>query len=527
MTKIFACLLLGSFISVSAQTDTELLGKNNPFRDFWDVRHYTVEVEPNLSTQSLKGKVKIRFKVLRDTDHPKMQLDLQEPMRISRFSSDLPVGNLEKKGRFWFLSLNKSLKKDQEHWVELAYEGKPQQATKAPWDGGWVFSKDQNGKDFASAANQEDGASLWFPCKDLWADKADEGATLKIHTPKGLTGVGNGRLFKKEINKDHNLWIWKVTLPISTYNIIPYIGDFIEIKDTYNGQKGKLDLDYFVLRGHEDIARKQLKQVPKLLDAFEYWFGEYPFYQDTYKVVEAPYLGMEHQSNIAYGNGWQNGYKGSDLSGTGVGLNWDFILVHESGHEWFGNSLTATDTADMWIHEAFTNYAEVLYTHHLLGKQKADIYAVGLQKNIQNDRPIIPERHARAFGSSDMYYRGSAMLHTLRQAMNNDQRFRRMLHDLTTTFRHSSVSTQQIIDRMQRHLDADYSGFFHQYLHTTQVPILRSEKIGDQYRYRWENVVPNFYLPIWIENTRYLPSTEWQTSPKDLSPSPSYYIKKE
>ncbi|WP_165601916.1 M1 family metallopeptidase, partial [Chryseobacterium contaminans] len=313
------------------------------------------------------------------------------------------------------------------------------------------------------------------------------------------------------------------------YSIIPNIGKYVNFKDTYDGEKGKLDLDYWVLDYNLDKAKKQFEQVKPMLSAFEHWFGPYPFYEDSYKLVDSPYLGMEHQSNVAYGNDYQNGYRGKDLSGTGIGLKWDYIIIHESGHEWFANNITAKDQADMWIHESFTMYSEVLFTENYLDKKSADIYMIGLRGKIANDVPIIGKYGVRNEGSGDMYPKGANMIHTIRQVINNDEKFRQILRGLGKDFYHQTVTTKQIEDYISSKSGIDFSTVFDQYLRTIKIPTLEYTQNGDTLKFRYKDIVKNLKLPIIINGDQTItPTEEWQTvklkksTPVELNKN--YYI---
>ncbi|MCX6210543.1 MAG: M1 family aminopeptidase, partial [Bacteroidetes bacterium] len=305
---------------------------------------------------------------------------------------------------------------------------------------------------------------------------------------------------------------WIVTQPINTYCIVPYIGNYINFTDTFVGEKGTLDLSYWVLDYNKEKAQEQFKQVKPMLKAFEYWFGAYPFYEDGYKLVEAPYLGMEHQSAIAYGNGFQNGYKGRDLSGSGWGLKWDFIIVHESGHEWFANSITTNDIADMWVHEGFTNYSEVLFTEYYYGKEAANDYCYGLRKNIANDIPIIGPYGVNKEGSGDMYYKASNMIHSIRNALNNDKKFRKILRGMNEKFYHKTIDGKDIEQYLIEQTGLDLQKTFDQYLTTIQIPTLEYYFKGKKLFYRYSNCIDGFNMPITIpsNNKTIIPTTSWQ-----------------
>lgn len=518
----------------NAQTFTRadtLKGSNTEFRNFWDVLKYDIEVKPHFEQKKLEGKNKITFKILESKKNPVFQVDLQEPMDFQLLKSDLKNLKAKREGRFLFLSTTEPVKKGEKHFIEIAFRGNPTIAKNAPWDGGWVFAKDEKGRPFMSVAQEGQGTSLWLPLKDLWLDEPNEGITMGIETPKGLVGVGNGRLIKTEIRKDTDYYLWEVKNPINGYSIVPSIASYANYKEVYAGEKGNLDLDYYVLDYNLEKAKKQFKQVHPMMKAFEYWFGPYPFYEDSYKLVETPYLGMEHQSNVAYGNRYENGYLGRDLSGSGVGLKWDFILIHETGHEWFANSITAKEKADMWIHEAFTSYSETLFTESYLNRASADLYQVGTRKAIQNDKPIIGHYGVAVSGSSDMYYKGASMLHTIREAMADDDKFRSMLREINKRFYHSEVTSIQMEEAITELSGLNLKGVFDQYLRTTKVPKL--ELVQDEQNgtldYRFLNVVEGFTLPVHLNEKRTIkPNERWQSiklnSGEKLAVSPNYYI---
>jgi aminopeptidase N len=513
-TLLFAASLsFGQFFEkdkVFTKQDT-LKGSNTQFRNFWDVKKYDLSVEPDFAQKSIKGNNKISFEIIKDVTNPTFQIDLQQPMKADKVEASFPVAEYKQDGDFIWIKTNKSFKKGEKYTIDVTYSGNPTIAKRAPWDGGWVFTKDENGNPWMSVADEGIGASIWLPTKDIWDDEPDNGVVMKIITPKDLVGVGNGRLISKKAEGDKMAYTWEVKNPINAYSIIPNIGKYVNFKDTFTGEKGKLDLDYWVIDYNLDKAKKQFQQVKPMLSAFEYWFGPYPFYEDSYKLVDSPYLGMEHQSNVAYGNGYQNGYLGRDLSGTGVGLNWDFIIIHESGHEWFANNITAKDQADMWIHESFTNYSEVLFTERYMDKKSAELYAVGIRNGIRNDVPIIGKYGVRNEGSGDMYPKGASMLHTIRQVINNDAKFREILRGINKDFYHQTVTTQQIENYISKKSGIDFSSVFNQYLRTTKIPTLEYSQKGEELKFRYTNVVKNLKLPIIVDGITINPTEQWQT----------------
>ncbi|AZB22674.1 M1 family peptidase [Kaistella haifensis] len=510
------------------KNEDSLKGSNTSYRDFWDVKKYELSVEPNFEKKTVSGSNLMSFEITKDVKNPTFQIDLQQPMEY-QFIGLKKCFTPKRKGDFIFIETKKSFKKGEKYTFNIKFSGNPKVAKKAPWDGGWVFSKDQNGNPFMSVAQEGIGVSLWLPTKDLWSDEPDQGIVMKIITPKDLVGVGNGRLIRQTQEKGKNTFTWEVKNAINPYSIVPNVGKYVNFKDSFDGEKGKLDLDYWVLDYQLEKAKKQFQQVKPMMQAFEYWFGAYPFYEDSYKLVESPYLGMEHQSNVAYGNHYENGYLGRDLSGTGVGLNWDFIIIHESGHEWFANNITAKDQADMWIHESFTAYSETLFTEKYMDKNAAETYVRGTRQAVQNDIPIIGKYGIRNEGSGDMYYKGANMLHTIRQVINDDEKFRQILRGLNKDFYHQTVTTQQIENYISTQSGIDFSSVFDQYLRTTKIPTLEYSQTGNQLKFRYQNSVKNLKLPIRINGNQEISPTEaWQTiTLKTDAPvvfNPNYYI---
>ena len=506
-----------------------LKGSNTEFRNFWDVKKYDIVLEPNFEAKSIKGSNKISLTIEKDILNPVFQIDLQSPMKADKITASFPIADKKTDGDFIFISTKKKFKKGEKYTIDIDYSGNPVIAKHAPWDGGWMFTQDKNGNPWMTAADEGIGASIWLPVKDIWSDEPDNGITFKIITPKDLVGVGNGKLIKEENLGDKKSWLWEVKSPINDYSIIPSIGKYVNFKDTFDGEKGKLDLDYWVLDYNLDKAKKQFEQVKPMMKAFEHWFGPYPFYEDSYKLVESPHLGMEHQSNVAYGNKYQNGYLGRDLSGTGIGLKWDYIIIHETGHEWFANNITAKDQADMWIHESFTTYSETLFVDYVFGKADGNKYLQGLRGNIQNDKPIIGTYGIRNEGSGDMYPKGANMIHTIRQVINNDEKFRQILRGLNKDFYHQTVTASQIQNYFSEKSGIDLKSIFDQYLTTIKIPTLEYKQNGNQLTYKWTNVVPNLKLPIRLADGQELkPTEEWQTatlkSSDELKVDPNYYI---
>ena len=514
---LFIFIMLGYGVTAIAQEKftqaDELRGSITPQRAWWDLQHYSIEVDVFAQTKSLSGTNTITYRVL--SPNSTMQIDLQEPMRIDLVTQNGEKIEIESIGNAHFLDLKQTQEIGAKNKVTIHFSGIPREALNAPWDGGLVWSKDSNGIDFIASANQGIGASVWWPVKDHPQDEPDNGVDLFITTPKDLVGVGNGRLIEEIENKDTKTWHWQVVNPINSYGVNINVGDYVTFSETYNGLNGKLDLSYWVLRDNLEIAKEQFKQAPLMLEAFEYWFGPYPFYEDSFKLVEAPYLGMEHQSSVTYGNKYKNGYLGRDLSGTGWGLEFDFIIIHEAGHEWFANNITNKDVADMWIHEGFTAYSENLYLNYHFGKKAASEYVIGTKRSIQNDTPLIGTYNKNNRGSNDMYYKGANILHTLRQLIADDQKWRAILQGLNKDFYHQTITSHQVERYISEKSGIHLTQFWEQYLRTTMIPNLQYTIKQNQLKYRYTDVIKGFDMPVQVKINGVLnwiqPTSAWKT----------------
>jgi len=507
-------------------------------RQNWDITHYDITVTPNIGTKSISGKNII---TLIDSGINLIQIDLQQPMELdSVFLEGKPCLYKRNGNVFWVeVGSNKNTKPSIKK-LTCYFHGTPKEAINPPWDGGWIWKKDAFNNPFISVACQGLGASVWYPCKDVQSDEPENGCTLTIIVPDSLVAVGNGRLVNQK-KMDRNLMsiTWQVKNPINNYNIVAYIGKYKHFSEIYKGLNGPLNMDYWVLENHIDKAKSQFKDALRMMKAFEHWFGPYPFYLDGYKLVEAPHLGMEHQSAIAYGNEFTKGYLGSDLSSSGWGLKWDFIIIHESGHEWFANNITSKDIADMWIHESFTTYSETLFTEYYYGKKAANAYIQGQRKTISNDKPIIGKYGVNNEGSSDMYNKGGNMIHTIRQVINNDKKFREILIGLNKTFYHKTVTTKEIENYINKKSGFDFSKIFDQYLRTIEIPVLEYYIDSNQLHYRFSHTVTDFKMPVryrFDEQSAYKSinvSNEWKhikvenSSSSDFIVDPNFYIQVE
>lgn len=472
--------------------------QHTPLRTCYDINYYHLDVKFNIDKKFISGSTLFKFTATRDVD--KLQFDLFANLKIEKVVYKGKLLTYKREFNAVFLNFPQTIKRGAKDEFTVYYSGKPAIAKHAPWDGGVVFTTDSLGKPWVATACEGIGASVWWPNKDQLTDEVDS-ILISVSCPKGLKDVSNGRLRKVTGLKDgYTRFDWFVANPINNYDVEANIGDYTHYSDTYMGEKDKLTLDFWPLSYNLDKAKKQWgANVKPMLKAFEHWFGPYPFYEDGYKLVETPHLGMEHQSGIAYGNKYRNGYLGRDLSGTGRGLNWDFIVVHESGHEWFGNSITDKDNADMWIHESFTNYSESLFIEDWTGsKQAGQEYVHGTRRAIQNDEPIIGVYGVNKEGSGDMYYKGGNLLNMVRIIINDDEKWRGILRGLNKTFYHQTVTTEQIVNYINQQSGINLTKVFDQYLRYKNIPTLEFRFENNQVWCRWVAEVNGFNMPVKI-----------------------------
>ena len=524
--KLIAFLLLSiiCFIGHAQQAkvfthaDT-LRGSITPEREWWNVLRYDITVKPDYNAKSITGQNIITYSVEKDNRNAMMQIDLKAPLIIDSILLNTRTRlTFTQEGDAWHVKVP-SQKKSATHSLQIFYSGKAHEAIRPPWDGGWTWTKDSLGRPWMTVTCQGLGASIWYPCKDHQSDEPDKGASLTMIVPDTLVAVANGRLqFSKKNNDGTATYKWAVVNPISNYCIIPYIGKYVNFKEIYKGEKGPLDVTYWVLDYNLDKAKSYMPtEVHNMLNSFEYWFGPYPFYEDGYQLIETSHTGMEHQSAVSYGNWYKPGYRGRDGSGTGWGMKWDFIIIHESGHEWFGNNITTNDLADMWVHEGFTNYSETLFIDHIFGKEAADAYNAGIRRGIRNDRPVVAKYNVNDQGSGDMYPKPSNMLHAIRHGLDNDSLFRDILRGLNKYFYHKTVTSQQVENYISQKAKFDYSKVFDQYLRTIQVPSFTFYLSDDKQKvfYRYSDCVPGFNLPLTLKDNdtrlKIIPSQEWKS----------------
>lgn len=528
---IVGLLCLNTTCAQDFTAQDTLRGSITPERAWWDVQHYELDVSVNPENKFISGSTTMTYLVI--SDSRKMQIDLQPPMKLTKVVQNNKELNIEHNGNAHFIQLHNKQELQQEYTITFYFEGHPKEAVRAPWDGGFSWKKDSDGIDFIATSCQGLGASVWWPNKDHSYDEPNNGIDISVTVPKKLTAVANGRLLGTTENNTTTTFHWQVVNPINNYGVNINIGNYMHFGETYNGLKGVLDMDYWVLKQNETKARAQFKDATRMMEAFEYWFGPYPFYEDSFKLVEVPYLGMEHQSSVTYGNQFKNGYLGTDLSDSGWGLKFDFIIIHESGHEWFANNITFIDAADMWVHEGFTAYSESLFVDYFYGTAAANAYVQGVRKRILNDSPIIGTYGVNAPGSGDMYYKGSNMLHTLRQLVDDDTLWRNILNGLNKEFYHQTVSSAQVEAYISKKTNKNLTAFFNQYLRTTNIPTLEYTVQNNEVWVKYSDTVPNFDMPLKIllgdESKWVYPTQTWKnsgisTTQNSIAIDPNFYV---
>ena len=499
-----------------SRADT-LRGMLTPLRTCYDVTSYTLDIKVDPRSRKISGSNRVEFKAT--TDFKRMQLDLTPTMEIEKILFGEQTLHFEREFGAVYIDLPETVQKGTIQAITVFYSGTPQVAARPPWDGGFIWKQDAKGNPWVAVTVQGDGAYLWWPNKEHQSDEPDS-MLLQVTIPDSLMDISNGRLRgKTNLGNGWTRWDWFISQPINNYNVTLNIGKFAHFDDFHVGADGDtLTLDYWVMPQNLAAARKQFTQVKSMLNCFEKLFGKYPFYRDGYKLIESPHNGMEHQSAVAYGNGYQNGYRFQ--SWTDIGLKFDFIIVHESAHEWWGNSVTAKDIADMWIHESFGAYAEALYVECLYGYDAYLEYQNGRKQGVRFDRPIIGAYNVNNAGSGDMYSKGALILGTLRSVIDNDSLWFDIIHGIQDTFKYQTVTAGDIFDFINQKTGTDYTYFFDQYFRHTNLPelMVRVTQKGDSVHaaYKWNADVKDFHMPVKVTTSKnnlsfIYPTTDWQT----------------
>jgi aminopeptidase N len=504
-----------------------LRGEYGRYRANNDLLFYHLDVRVDPDKKFLSGKTTVRFKMLKDDT--RIQLDLQDALKVDRIvlvgkgqsakgkvatspgtSEALDELKYTRDSGAVFIDFPQTLKAGRVYTIDFYYSGNPQETGRF---GAIAFKKDPQGRHWINTACEGIGASIWWPNKDQWRDEV-ENMEISIAVPNNLVDVSNGRfLGKTDLGDGYTRWDWRVNYPINNYNVSLNIGAYTHFAD----QLGDLTLDFYCLPENLEKAKKQFSQAKGMLQAFQHYFGDYPFKKDGYKLIEVPYSGMEHQSAVTYGNHFANGYLERDWTGVGISPRFDFIIIHESGHEWFGNSVSAADMSDMWIHEGWTTYLECLYVEYMFGRADGLKYTNGYQAKVRNRQPIIPARGINAEPPQDMYFKGALFLNTLRSVVNDDPKWWALLRDFYQHFKYQNIMTEDVVAYFNRKTGKNLTPIFDQYLRHTAIPVLelKFDEANGVVSYRWKVDEANFAMPVGVGAKDHWqiiqPTTSWQT----------------
>jgi aminopeptidase N len=494
-----------------------LRGAYGPYRANNDLLYYHLDIRVDPEKKFISGKNTIRFRMIEDGT--RIQLDLFETLAVDKILFHTVPLKYERDSGAVFIDFPETLKAGQTYSIDFYYSGHPVETGRF---GGITFKQDPAGRVWINTACEETGASMWWPNKDQWRDEV-ETMDLSVAIPSSLVDVSNGKFTgKTDLGDGYTRWDWHISYPINSYDVSLNIGNYVHFDD----KLGDLPLDFYVLPEDLEKAKPQFAQAKGMLEAFTHYFGEYPFAKDGYKLIEAPYTGMEHQTAVTYGNGFKNGYYGRDWTGVGISMRFDFIIIHESGHEWFGNSITAQDPADMWIHEGWTTYLESLYVEYRWGKDDALKYLSGYKPKIFNLRPILAERGVNADPTQDQYFKGALMLNTLRSVIDDDQKWWALLQDFYQHFKYQTILTEDVVawfNQHNQHSGMDLTPIFDQYLRHEKIPRLELlfSKTPGEVMYKWRADEDSFAMPVKVgtpDKWQLIhPTTNWQTMPTPLT----------
>jgi aminopeptidase N len=508
---LLAAVLVALNISTSAQAPSRgsiLRGEYDRYRANNDLLFYHLDIRIDPEKKLVAGKNTVRFKMLQNDT--RIRLDLYANLSVDKILLGSTPLKYERELNTVYIDFPEALRAGREYAIDFHYSGTPQQQGRF---GGFAFQKDPAGQHWIFTACEGEGSSLWWPSKDQWRDEPDS-MDISVTIPSHLTDVSNGRLLKKtDVGDGFTRWDWRVHYPINSYNVSVNIAEYVHFAD----KLGDLDLDFYVTPQNLDKAKVQFAQAKPMIEAFQKYFGPYPFPKDGYKLIEVPYSGMEHQSAVTYGNRFANGYLERDWTGVGVSPKFDFIIIHESGHEWFGNAISAADVSDMWIHEGWTTYLENLYVEHMFGYDDALKYVNGYKSKVRNQQPIITPRGVHRSPPQDMYFKGALFLNTLRNVVNDDARWLRLLRDLYQQFKYQNIMTEDLVRFFNQRTGRDLTPIFDQYLRHAALPTLELnfDAAAGTVAYRWKADVAGFAMPIRV-GTRgqwqiIEPTVEWKT----------------
>ena len=498
--------------NVPTRTDI-LRGKYGPFRANNDLLFYHLDIRINPARKFISGKNTIRFKML--ADGTRIHLDLHPALKVDKILLGSTLLHYQRESGAVFVDFPETLRKGRTYSIDFYYSGTPLQAARF---GGFAFRQDASGRPWINTACEDIGASVWWPNKDQWRDEV-KNMQISVAVPNDLVDVSNGKFMgKKDLGDGYTRWDWFVHYPINNYDVAVNIGDYRHFSD----KLGSLPLDFYALPYDLAKAKVQFAQAKGMLEAFQHYFGPYPFAKDGYKLIEVPYAGMEHQSAVAYGNHFKNGYLERDWTGVGISPRFDFIIIHESGHEWFGNAVSAADRSDMWIHEGWTTYLESLYVEYRWGRADALKYLNAYKSKVKNQHPIISERGVNSTPTEDMYFKGALFINTLRSIVNNDRRWFTLIRGFYQTFKYHNIMTEDVVAYFNSKTGINLTPVFNQYLRHTALPVLdlKFDQANRTVSYRWRTNEPSFAMPVRVGAPVawqiIQPTTQWQTMPSPL-----------
>jgi len=497
---------VASFAQPAPDRAAILRGAYGRYRANNDLLYYHLDVRVDPEKKMLSGVNTIRFKMLQDDT--RIQLDLHQALQVDKILlGGMPL-KFERELGAVFVDFPESLRAGQTYSIDFHYSGHPEEGGRF---GGITFKKDPAGRDWINTACEGQGASVWWPNKDQWRDEV-ENMDLSVTIPNGLVDASNGRFVgKKDLGDGYTRWDWHINYPINNYDVSLNIGAYEHFSD----KLGELTLDFWALPEDLDKAKKQFAQAKGMIEAYQHYFGEYPFVKDGYKLIEAPYSGMEHQSAVTYGNHFANGYLERDWTGVGISPKFDFIIIHESGHEWFGNAVTAADRSDMWIHEGWTTYLEGLYVEYMWGHDDAVKYLNGYKPKIRNTQPIVVERGVNRSPGQDQYFKGALFLNTLRSVIDDDAKWWALIRGVFQEFKYKTIMTEDVVAYFNQRSGMNLTPIFDQYLRRTALPVLELEFGSNAVRYRWKADESAFAMPVRVGKKGawqvIKPTAEWQS----------------
>jgi aminopeptidase N len=485
--------------SLRAPSRAELLrGEYGRYRANNDLLYYDLDVRIDPAKKWISGRNSVRFKMLKDDT--RIQLELYANLSVDRIVHDGRELKYTRDHNTVYIDFPDTLRSGRTYTIDFHYSGAPLEVGRFD---ALAFKKDPAGGDWINTANEGVGSSVWWPSKDQWRDEP-EGMDIRVSVPNPLVNVSNGRFVAKtDLGDGYTKWHYRVHYPINSYNVSLNIANYVHFGETM----GELTLDYYVLPANLENARRQFAQVKPMMEAFQKYFGPYPFPKDGYKLIEVPYSGMEHQSAVTYGNRFANGYLERDWTGVGVSLKFDFIIIHETAHEWFGNAVSAAEQSDMWIHEAWATYMECLYVEHMFGYDDALKYTNGYKTKIGNKEPIIVQRGLARDPNQDQYFKGALFLHTLRSVVG-DVKWFKLIRDVYDQFKYKNIMTEELVALVNKQLSQDLTPVFDQYLRRAALPVLELtfNEAEQLVWYRWNADETAFAMPIGVGDP-----TRWQT----------------